>query len=120
MLSLALAVTETEGKRPEMAAAVERCADVAIVTSDNPRGEDSDRLLPILFVVLMALRAALRTFKRTIMGWARVVDRREAIALGWTLCHEGDLLFVAGKGAEQTQEIAGERFPFDDRHACVD
>ena len=48
-------------------------------------------------------------------GWSRILDRREAIALGWSLCKGGDLLFVAGKGAEATQEIAGEHFPFDDR-----
>ena len=41
-------------------------------------------------------------------------DRREAIKLGVTLCSEGDILLIAGKGHEKYQEINGERFPFDD------
>ena len=41
-------------------------------------------------------------------------DRKEAIKLGVTLCSEGDILLVAGKGHEKYQEIKGERFPFDD------
>ena len=41
-------------------------------------------------------------------------DRKEAIKLGVTLCTEGDILLVAGKGHEKYQEIHGERLPFDD------
>ena len=43
-----------------------------------------------------------------------IEDRREAIKLGITLCSEGDILLIAGKGHEKYQEINGERFPFDD------
>jgi UDP-N-acetylmuramoyl-L-alanyl-D-glutamate--2,6-diaminopimelate ligase len=89
------------GKRPEMAAAVERCADVAIVTTDNPRGEDPRQIIADV-----------------VRGFVSAEGGAEHLrgALGWALCGEDDLLFVAGKGAEKTQEIAGERFPFDDRH----
>ena len=103
------------GKRPEMATAVERCADVAIVTTDNPRGEDPRQIIADVVRGFDAAEADAGDLRNGHKGWARVLDRRQAIVLGWSLCSEGDLLFVAGKGAETTQEIAGERFPFDDR-----
>ncbi len=103
------------GKRPEMAAAVERCADIAVVTSDNPRGEDPKQIIADIVRGFDGAERSAEDLRGGRKGWVRVLDRREAIALGWALCREGDLLFVAGKGAEQTQEIAGERFPFDDR-----
>jgi len=74
-------------KRPLMAAAAVECADHAIFTADNPRQESAE-LLP---------------------------DRRQAIARALALAQPGDVVCVAGKGHETTQEIAGQFHPFDDR-----
>lgn len=95
-------------KRPLMGEAVARLADVAIVTSDNPRGEDP----------MAIIEAALQGARR---GGAEIhaqADRRAAIALALRMLGEGDVLVIAGKGHETCQEIAGRRIPFDDRRVA--
>ncbi len=90
------------GKRALMGkVAVER-ADVAVVTSDNPRSEDP---LAIIQDVLQG----------TGMDVEIDPDRRSAIRRALELAEPGDVVVVAGKGHEQGQEIAGEVQPFDDR-----
>lgn len=89
-------------KRPKMAAAVDRLADLPIVTSDNPRTEDP---LAIIADILP--------------GFSRhkplvVPDRREAIARALALLGPTDTLLIAGKGHETYQEINGIRHPFSD------
>ncbi len=92
------------GKRPLMGRAVERWADVAWVTSDNPRSEPP---AAIIADVLGGLAAPER---------ARVVAEREAaIAAAVREARPGDLVLLAGKGHEQTQVAAGRVVPFDDR-----
>jgi len=88
------------GKRPEMGAAVAAHADIAIVTDDNPRGED-----PALI-----RRAALAGAPHAI----EIADRARAIAHGVALLGPGDLLLVAGKGHERGQVLADRVLPFDD------
>lgn len=93
------------GKRAQMGAAARALADVALVTSDNPRGEDPDAI--IAEIVAGADR-----------GPAELVvesDRRAAIASAIGRARAGDLVLVAGKGHEQGQEVAGVVTPFDDR-----
>ena len=88
------------GKRPLMGAAAARLADVAIVTDDNPRGENP---------------ASIRAEVRAGCPAARDIgDRAEAIAAGLSLLGAGDVLVVAGKGHEQGQTIGGQTYPFDD------
>ena len=93
-------------KRPLMGAAVARCADVAVVTDDNPRSEDA-----------AAIRAAV--LAGTAGGTAQVLevpDRRAAIAAALAACSgAGDTVLVAGKGHETGQETGGATTPFDDR-----
>jgi UDP-N-acetylmuramoyl-L-alanyl-D-glutamate--2,6-diaminopimelate ligase len=89
------------GKRPMMGAAVAQRADIAIVTDDNPRGEDP-----------AAIRAA-------ILGACpegyEIGDRAAAILAGVDALKEpGDCLLIAGKGHEQGQEVKGVLQPFDD------
>lgn len=95
------------GKRPLMGAISSRDADVTIVTSDNPRGEDPE-----------AIAAAI------LAGAGDDVevelDRREAIEHALTLAEESDIVVVAGKGHEQGQEVAGRVLPFDDREVIRD
>ena len=93
------------GKRPLMAQAACQWADQVILTSDNPRDEEPK-------VIIEDMKAGLNAsqMKKVLT----LEDRKEAIKLGVTLCSEGDILLVAGKGHEKYQEIKGERFPFDD------
>jgi UDP-N-acetylmuramoyl-L-alanyl-D-glutamate--2,6-diaminopimelate ligase len=88
-------------KRPIMGRIAAKLADVAIVTSDNPRSEEP---LAIIEEVLTGAR-----------GLEVEPDRRAAIARAIESAREGDVVLIAGKGNEQGQEIAGTVHPFDDR-----
>ncbi len=88
-------------KRPVMGEIAARLADVAIVTSDNPRSEEP------LAIIEEVLRGA--------PGLDVEPDRRKAIARAIESAREGDVVLIAGKGHEQGQEIAGTVYPFDDR-----
>ena len=89
------------GKRPAMGRAAAQGADVAVLTSDNPRSED-----PAAILAEMAAGAP---------DALREVDRRAAIGLAVSLAGPGDAVVVAGKGHETGQEAAGRVSPFDDR-----
>jgi UDP-N-acetylmuramoyl-L-alanyl-D-glutamate--2,6-diaminopimelate ligase len=95
------------GKRPLMGEIAGRLADVAVVTSDNPRSEPPEAIVA-----------------QVADGVARVapdrlqveVDRRAAIRAALAMAAPGDAVLVAGKGHEQGQEFAGGvKVPFDDR-----
>jgi UDP-N-acetylmuramoyl-L-alanyl-D-glutamate--2,6-diaminopimelate ligase len=91
------------GKRPLMGEIVARLADVAIVTSDNPRSEDPEAIVDEILAGAGAT------------GTEREVDRRAAIARAVALAEPGDVVVISGKGHEQGQEFAGGRKePFDD------
>jgi UDP-N-acetylmuramoyl-L-alanyl-D-glutamate--2,6-diaminopimelate ligase len=96
------------GKRPLMGRAGAAGADLAIVTSDNPRSE-----YPDLIVAEVAEGAE---------GGGALeleVDRREAIALALGEARPGDAVVIAGKGHEQGQEFEdGRKIPFDDRQVA--
>ena len=91
------------GKRPEMGAAAARGADFAIVTSDNPRTEDPDRILDD---IVAGMGGA---------AFERVTDRREAIARALAIASDDDVILLAGKGHETYQVRGTEKFPFDER-----
>ena len=91
------------GKRPLMGAAVAAGADVAVLTSDNPRSEDP---LAIIAEVVAGLGGAVRHVEP---------DRAQAIRLAIGLAAPGDVVLIAGKGHELTQELASGKVPFDDR-----
>ena len=91
------------GKRPQMAAIAERGADVAIVTDDNPRGEDGDRIVAdIMAGFVEPARASVQR------------DRARAIAQAIDMAGADDVVLIAGKGHEPYQEINGIKHPFDD------
>jgi UDP-N-acetylmuramoyl-L-alanyl-D-glutamate--2,6-diaminopimelate ligase len=97
------------GKRPLMGAAAARLADVAILTSDNPRSEDPLAILDEMLHGVLGVHEGAR---------ARVIvepDRAAAIGLAAGLAGKGDVVLVAGKGHETGQYVAGTVLPFDDR-----
>lgn len=90
-------------KRPLMGRAVAGTADRIVVTSDNPRSEDPDRIID---EIEPGLEGAPHT---------RITERREAIAHVLESAREGEVILLAGKGHERHQEIGSERLPFDER-----
>lgn len=96
-------------KRPRMGAVVSRLADVAVVTSDNPRTEDSQRIIDDI----------LPDMKRASGCAVRVeADRRRAISSALGEARDGDTVLIAGKGHETYQIVGTEVRPFDDRAAA--
>ena len=91
-------------KRPLMARAAVAGADVAVLTSDNPRSEDP-------LEILRQMTAGVGDDPRVVVE----PDRREAIARAVQLVGPGGAVVVAGKGHETGQEVAGVVTPFDDR-----
>src|SRR2546426_3515591 len=80
-----------------------RLANIAILTSDNPRTEDPQRILDDVEVGMRA------------KPHHRELDRRRAIARALELAHPGDTILLAGKGHETYQVIGTEKQPFDER-----
>ncbi|MBR6020805.1 MAG: UDP-N-acetylmuramoyl-L-alanyl-D-glutamate--2,6-diaminopimelate ligase, partial [Kiritimatiellae bacterium] len=92
-------------KRPRMAAAAARLADVLVLTSDNPRTEDP-------LAILADIQAGLPSPCPVPVHVEP--DRAAALALAVSLSRPGDTLLVAGKGHEAYQEIHGILHPFSD------
>jgi UDP-N-acetylmuramoyl-L-alanyl-D-glutamate--2,6-diaminopimelate ligase len=93
-----------KGKRPIMGRIAAEGSDLVVVTSDNPRTEDPDRILDEIVSGIPPGTAV-----------ERLVDRRKAI--GWALAQAGpgDSLLLAGKGHETYQIIGKDYLPFDER-----
>ena len=89
-------------KRAQMGAVAGRLSDFVIVTSDNPRSEEPDRIAADIAQGLGA------------MPHATILDRRTAIAQAIGDAADGDLVVIAGKGHERYQQCGGRRVPFDD------
>ena len=93
-------------KRPKMAAISAEGSNKIILTSDNPRTEDPEKILDDMEAGIAP------DMKRKTL---RISDRREAIKTAVMLANKGDVILVAGKGHETYQEIMGVKYPFDDR-----
>src|SRR5512133_2882982 len=92
------------GKRPLMGRIATKLADLAIVTSDNPRSEEPEAIIAEIL---------------TGAGDVEVEpDRREAIAQAVGEAADGDVVVIAGKGHEQGQQFADRTIPFDDREVA--
>ncbi|RDS85194.1 UDP-N-acetylmuramoyl-L-alanyl-D-glutamate--2,6-diaminopimelate ligase [Dyella psychrodurans] len=91
------------GKRPQMGEIAERLSDVAIVTDDNPRGEDGDLIVTQILAGMTKPEAA------TVLR-----DRETAIRAALNMARTGDVVLIAGKGHETYQEGAGGKRAFDD------
>jgi UDP-N-acetylmuramoyl-L-alanyl-D-glutamate--2,6-diaminopimelate ligase len=89
-------------KRPLMGRVAGRLADRAIVTTDNPRSEDPEAIA-----------------REVAQGQLEIVlDRRQAIEAAFETALPGDVVVIAGKGADTEMELADGSIPFDDRVAA--
>lgn len=93
------------GKRPIMGEISGRIADYTIITSDNPRTEEPEKIV----------KQIEEGIKKTNGKYECIVDRREAIKKAIEIANKRDLIVLAGKGHEPYQEINGKTYPFDER-----
>jgi UDP-N-acetylmuramoyl-L-alanyl-D-glutamate--2,6-diaminopimelate ligase len=98
------------GKRPLMGAIAARDADLAVVTSDNPRTEPPEAIVDQIV-------AGMRT--STARPFHREVDRRAAIRFAAAQSRPGDVLLIAGKGHEDYQIVGKTKSHFDDREEAA-
>lgn len=96
------------GKRAEMGEIAQRRADVAIVTSDNPRSENPETIID---EIVAGMRVG---------EYVRVVNRREAIAAALEMARPGDVVLLAGKGHETYQIVGSQKLDFDERAIVAD
>ena len=93
-----------KGKRPQMGEVAERCADRVVLTSDNPRGEQPQAILDEIAAGFLEPQRV-----------ECIVDRGAAIDVVVAEATVDDLILVAGKGHEDTQQIGDRRLAFSDR-----
>ena len=91
-------------KRPKMGAVARKFAKKIYLTSDNPRDEEPQDIVNDILVGL-----------KNKEGVKVILDRKEAIKRAISELREGEILLILGKGDEDTQEIKGVKYPFDDR-----
>lgn len=92
------------GKRPLMGEIAASIADVVFVTSDNPRNENPDVIINEIITGISSPHAQVE----------RIIDRAQAIESAIFAARRDDIVVIAGKGHETTQEIAGVFHPFSD------
>ena len=97
-------------KRPLIGEALMRGADVVIITSDNPRSEEPTAIIEEILVGVRSSGIA--------KEYVAEPDRYRAIKMALEIALAGDAVLILGKGAEDYQEIAGVKYPFDDRNVC--
>ena len=95
-------------KRPLMGEVASMGADVNILTSDNPRSEDAQKIISEI--------ASGMAVKPQVVE----VDRQKAIEEAVDEAEPGDLIVIAGRGHEEYQEIQGKAIPFSDRAVLLD
>lgn len=93
------------GKRPIMGEISGRVADFTIITSDNPRTEEPEKIVSQIE----------EGIKKTKGKYIVIVDRIEAIKYAINMADKKDIIVLAGKGHEPYQEINGVKYPFDER-----
>ncbi len=93
------------GKRPIMGEISGKIADFTIITSDNPRTEDPQKIVEQIE----------EGIKKTNGKYKIVVDRVEAIKEAIIMANKRDIIVLAGKGHEPYQEINNTKYPFDER-----
>jgi len=110
------------GKRPMMGEIAARDADIAIVTSDNPRTEDPAAIVDMVLEGVRrtsAPKLSVAELARATRGYHAEVDRRAAIRLAAAAAGAGDVLLIAGKGHEDYQIVGTTKHHFDDREEAA-
>ncbi len=96
------------GKRPRMAKAATELSDITIITSDNPRTEDPEK---IIYDILKGVIDNSEYYVE--------IDREKAVAKAVSMAKPNDIIFIAGKGHETYQIIGKEKHHFDDREVVA-
>lgn len=97
-------------RRYEMGEISGKLADLTIITSDNPRYEEPQEIIDDIK----------QGMAKTNGKYIEIIDRREAIAYAIKHGRPGDIIVLAGKGHEDYQEIAGKKYPLDERDIIAD
>jgi UDP-N-acetylmuramoyl-L-alanyl-D-glutamate--2,6-diaminopimelate ligase len=107
------------GKRPLMGLAVGQGADLAVLTSDNPRTEEPEAIMAMIEPGLK--EAGLRRAQKLDAPGSYLVrsDRAQAIALAVMAADDDDVILIAGKGHEDYQIVGREKHHFDDREQAA-
>lgn len=93
-------------KRPVMGRIAAENSDRVILTSDNPRSEEPEKIIAEMEIGID------KSLKNKVLS---IVNRKEALKTAAALAKAGDVILIAGKGHETYQEIKGVKYPFDDR-----
>lgn len=110
-------------KRPVMAEVAARYSDIVIITSDNPRTEDPQKIINDILTGMPSDWAKLNSDEKSQQSvlssrfYYVIVDRKKAINRALHIAQPGDVIFIGGKGHETYQIIGRDKIPFDDR--CV-
>ncbi len=102
-----------KAKRPVMASIATTWSDKVIFTSDNPRFEDPE-------AIITDMEAGLEHKPELKSKYLTIVNRKEAIQVASVMAAGGDIILVAGKGHEKTQEVRGVKHPFDDKQLLME
>ncbi|STX28233.1 UDP-N-acetylmuramoylalanyl-D-glutamate-2, 6-diaminopimelate ligase [Legionella beliardensis] len=94
-----------KSKRPMMGDIATRYADIAIVTSDNPRTEDPDEIICEIKQGIVATTTPIH----------HITDRKAAIEKAISMAGSKDIVLIAGKGHEDYQQIGQVKYPFSDQ-----
>lgn len=97
-------------KRPLMARVACDWSNKVILTSDNPRSEKPEQIIQDMTAGVLP-----NNQKKALS----ITDRKEAIRTACHLAKSGDIILLAGKGHEKYQEIAGVKYPFDDKQVLI-
>ncbi len=97
-------------RRFEMGEISSRCADLTVVTTDNPRYEKPEDIMEDIITGV----------KKGDGEYIAIPDRREAIQYCIRNAQDGDIIVIAGKGHENYQEICGVKYPMDDREMVME
>jgi UDP-N-acetylmuramoyl-L-alanyl-D-glutamate--2,6-diaminopimelate ligase len=95
-----------QSKRPVMGRIAAQLADLVIITDDNPRHEDPAKIRAEILAGIIEPTQEMPQ---------EIADRRRAIKAAWQLAKQGDIILIAGKGHEVTQQLGDLKIPFDDR-----
>ncbi len=99
-----------KGKRFQMGEIAEKYADFVIVTSDNPRYEEP------MSIIYDIEKGVLSVGKKYLL----IEDRKSAIEYALEMAQKGDILLIAGKGAEKYQDVLGIKEPYNDKDTVIE